>query len=167
MYLMGLKSVRDGDPREGALLLPSPSPDGAFAFSFGNRFDGWVAECQKYGFRLVSSFASQMGQGRPKFFQPEIIRTIRPFRAVQKRGKFDEFMARIEKVQVEDLLPGHKVLTLNIRRKSAGARHRGAAKVGRRKNKGGATRVAPPSPNPPSKRESSNPNQFVSLSVQS
>jgi hypothetical protein len=39
-----------------------------------------------------------MGQGRPKFFQPEIIRSIRPFRAVQKRGQFDEFMARIEKV---------------------------------------------------------------------
>jgi hypothetical protein len=98
MYLMGLKSVRDGDPREGALLLPSPSADGAFAFSFGNWFDGWVAECQQYGFRLVSFFAAQMGQGRPKFFQPEIIRTIRPFRAVQKRGQFDEFMARIEKV---------------------------------------------------------------------
>jgi len=135
MYLMGLKSVRDGDPREGALLLPPPGPDGAFAFGFGNRFDGWVAECQQHGFRLVPFFAAQMGQGRPKFFQPEIIRTVRAFRAVQKCGQFDEFMARIEKVQVEDLLPGHKVLTLNIRRKRAGARHRGAAKIRRHKNK--------------------------------
>jgi hypothetical protein len=98
MYLMGLKSVCDGDLREGALLLPSPGPDGAFAFGSGNRFGRWVAECQEYGFSLVSFFAAQMGQGGPKFFQPEIIRSIRPFRAVQKRGQFDEFMARIEKV---------------------------------------------------------------------
>jgi hypothetical protein len=98
MYFMGLKSVRDGGLREGALLLPFPGPDGAFAFGFGNRFDRWVAECQENGFSPVSFFAAQMGQGRPKFFQPEIIRSIRPFRAVQKRGQFDEFMARIEKV---------------------------------------------------------------------
>ena len=50
-----------------------------------------------------------------KAFQPEIILAIRAFHAVEKRGEFDELVPRVEKIEVENLLPCHG---LSLNRKS-------------------------------------------------
>ena len=51
-----------------------------------------------------------------KGFQTEIILAVRPLDAVEERGEFDEFVPRIKKIEVEDLLLGHMFVGRKIER---------------------------------------------------
>src|SRR5271169_318947 len=104
------------------LLLGLPGTRGAFAFGFGNQLAGRVAGREQDFPGLVFLFAAEFGERLAKTFQPEIFLALSAFDAVKERGEFDELVAGVEKVPVEELLPFHKFLTLNIRRKSCAAR---------------------------------------------
>jgi hypothetical protein len=93
--------------RAGGLFLGVPRASGAFAFGFGHRLAGGVAEREQDFPRLVFLFANQPGQRFTKAFQPEIVLASGAFHAVKERGDLDEFVAGVEKIQVEDLLPFH------------------------------------------------------------
>ena len=69
-----------------------------------------IAEREQNIFRFLFFVAGKFLKRGAKTFYPKIILAVRAFDAVEEGGEFDELVPRVEKIEVKDLLPGHKLL---------------------------------------------------------
>ena len=77
------------------------------AVSFGDWFFTQVAECQQNIFGLLFLVAGQFFKRGAKGFYAEIVLAAGALDAVEEGGDVDEFVPRIQKIEIEDLLSCH------------------------------------------------------------
>jgi hypothetical protein len=105
-----------------------PSTARALAGRLRDRPGGQVAEREQNLFGPLLLPSVQVGQRRPKTFEPKISLAIGALDAVEERRQLDELVPGIQKVQVENLLTGHSKLSEYKTKMPGGKRKRTAIK---------------------------------------
>src|SRR6266508_4417875 len=91
----------------GYWLFPRPRSARGFRCGGGNRFGRRITEGEQSASGFLFLLCAESGHGFTQRFHTEVILALGALDAIEERGQINHLAARVEEVEVQNLLPRH------------------------------------------------------------